>query len=241
MVTTPGQYGPMPVYEDDATTPEDDGAGAGDSIRFVINGAPAGLLGPDTAAWTAFGDLWEVNLREARAGSRVLSVQPGWNLISFDLEPHSPAVASVLSGLTGNFRAVQGMTCESGALSYYVDLPPAMNTLQALDGLHGYWIYAFDQSQTSIEGYLLHNDRALALCAGYNLVSYLPDVAMSPSTALASIAGDYDAVLSYDPVSGAQSYYPDLPAGLNSLKTMQPGRGYWIHMLADGVLTYPTP
>ena len=239
MVTVPGYYGPMPVYEDDATTPEDDGAMPGDEIWFVVNGAPARLLGPDDPVWTNFGDIWEVNLRQSQRGNRNLILHDGWNLISFDLEPDTPDVSSVLDGLSGEYGTVQGMTCEAGALSYYVDLPPALNSLKEMDGQHGYWIHVVGEAQLAIDGDLLPNDTPLELCAGYNLVSYLPDEPLPVPTALASIADQYTAVLGFDPLAGAESYYPDLPPGLSSLKTMKPGRGYWIYMTAAGTLTYP--
>lgn len=40
-VATEGQYGLMPCYGDDGTTSEDEGAQAGDVIRFRIDGLPA--------------------------------------------------------------------------------------------------------------------------------------------------------------------------------------------------------
>ncbi len=50
-VTTPGWYGLMPVYGDDAQSSEDEGAEEGDSIRFTIDGHPAIPLGPDPPVW----------------------------------------------------------------------------------------------------------------------------------------------------------------------------------------------
>ncbi len=47
VVHTPGQYGYLHVYGDDPTTPEDEGATDGDTLRFRINGLPAH---PDVAA-----------------------------------------------------------------------------------------------------------------------------------------------------------------------------------------------
>jgi len=62
-VTTEGEYGLMPCYGDDATTPDaDEGAEVGDMISFTINGLPAVALGPDDPIWTSHGDLLEVDL-----------------------------------------------------------------------------------------------------------------------------------------------------------------------------------
>ncbi|MGQ9594642.1 MAG: golvesin C-terminal-like domain-containing protein, partial [Anaerolineae bacterium] len=62
VVNTPGSYGLMPVYGDDPMTPEDEGAEAGDTISFTINGFPATPMGPDGPTWTAHGDLRHVEL-----------------------------------------------------------------------------------------------------------------------------------------------------------------------------------
>ena len=51
MVTTEGYYGLLPCYGDDSTTPEDEGAQAGDIIQLVVDGV---VLGEGT--WTAHGE-----------------------------------------------------------------------------------------------------------------------------------------------------------------------------------------
>jgi hypothetical protein len=84
-------------------------------------------------------------------------------------------------------------------------------------------------------------DLPLPLCRGYNLVSFLPRVPMSVESALVSIAGKYRVVMSFDPALGARSYYPDLPPSLNTLRTLEPGKGYWIYMTSAGELRYPLP
>ena len=68
-----GEYGLMPCYRDDATTPEDDGADPGDVISFTINNLPATpvpvsfnndpLAASLPITWTSHGDLWEVDLQ----------------------------------------------------------------------------------------------------------------------------------------------------------------------------------
>lgn len=72
-VTVDGQYGLLPCYGDDPTTPGvDEGAEEGDPIRFAIDGVEAAqqplsfngspITGTLTATWTAHGDRWEVAL-----------------------------------------------------------------------------------------------------------------------------------------------------------------------------------
>jgi hypothetical protein len=50
-VTQAGQYGLLACYGDDPTTPEDEGARPGDTIRLVVNGQVVGM-----AVWTTHGD-----------------------------------------------------------------------------------------------------------------------------------------------------------------------------------------
>lgn len=241
MVTEAGRYGPMPVYGDDPTTSERDGAHVGDYIRFTVNGMPAWAAGPASPIWTAWGDIREVNLWETRPAYRSLSLKDGWNLISFDVAPPDTRIGAVLGGLAGNYEAVLSMECGAGVRAYYPDLPPALNTLSTMDAYHGYWLRAIGDRMLYLSGNELPNALGQPLCAGYNLISYWPNVPLPVPTALASIAGQYTVVTGYDPVAGAQSYYPDLPPSLNTLTTLQPGRGYWVRMSTAGVLIYPVP
>ena len=61
-LTQAGRYGLMPVYGDEVSTKADEGAVAGDSLDFYINGIKATVTGPDEPVWTAMGDLKQVNL-----------------------------------------------------------------------------------------------------------------------------------------------------------------------------------
>ncbi len=57
-----GWYGLMPCYADDPNTPGDEGAHAGETIHFTIDGMPATALGPDAAKWTQNAALMVVDL-----------------------------------------------------------------------------------------------------------------------------------------------------------------------------------
>jgi len=238
-VTTAGQYGPMPVYRDDMTTPEDDGAEPGDLITFAVGGQPAFALGPDDPLWTENGDIWEVNLIAGPLVQRAIFLGTGWNLISFDIMPLDPSLPAVFSTINGKYTRVLSFDCDSGAGSYYPSLPPGLNTLTSVDPWHGYWVYMTEPAHLILEGVEAPDNYPLELCTGYNLVSYLPDAAQGVPGVLASIAGLYDNVMGFDPVLGAQTYYPSLPPLLNTLTSLEPGRGYWIKMMNTGTLIYP--
>ena len=169
---------------------------------------------------------------------RTFNLHQGWNLISFDVFPFDPAIASVLSDVAGKYTRVLAFDCHSGTpgLSYYPDLP-MLSSLQHMDPFHGYWIYMTQNATLQVEGAEISDTTPLYLCAGWNLVSYLPESPLPVSTALASIDGLYSVVLGWD--NGALSYYPDLPPALNSLHQLEPGHGYWIKMTAPATLVYP--
>lgn len=80
----------------------------------------------------------------------------------------------------------------------------------------------------TFEGEIPHETFEKDLVAGWNLVSLpLTSGDNSVSTVLASIDGNYDAVMTYTPGAG----YADAA-------TMDPGNGYFIHMTSDDTWTY---
>jgi hypothetical protein len=238
-VTVNGEYGFMPVYRDDDTTVEDDGADPGDHIRFAVNGQPAVPLGPDDTLWTKNGDIFHVHLLAGPVIHRTMLLSEGWNLISFDVMPLDPRVSSVLASINGKYNRVLSMDCDQGALSYYPYLPPTINTLKTMDAWHGYWVEMTQEAHLVVVGIEAPEGMPMPLCSGYNLIGYLPNWPILVGDALWSITGHFQSVMGFAPGIGAQSFYPDLPPALNTLTQMQPGRGYWIKMTEPDILTYP--
>jgi len=183
------------------------------------------------------GDIY-VNRFTSTPAVRTFNLHQGWNLISFDVFPNDPAIASVLSDVAGMYDRVLAFDCNAGSpgLSYYPDLP-LLSSLQHMDPFHGYWIHMNMNGTLTVEGTEIADTTPLYLCEGWNLVSYLPESPLPVSTALANIDGLYSVVLGWD--NGALSYYPDLPPGLNSLHQLEPGHGYWIKMNQAATLVYP--
>jgi hypothetical protein len=189
----------------------------------------------------------------------------GWNLISSYVNPFNTDVSIVQRPIEGQYVVIEGF--DQGAQSYYPDLPAAVNTLQEIDGKHGYWVKVKPtgtqgnlgelggtqgnspeflrvppSSSSSVQawrfvGTKFAEDRSLSLAAGWNLVSYLPRKPLAVRDALQSIAGQYFVVLGYP--GRALSFYPDLDDSFNTLHTLEPLFGYWIKMVEAGTLQYP--
>ena len=155
------------------------------------------------------------NLRSPPAGFektvsvRDMTLRAGWNLLSPILSPLVTDIAVVQRPVSGRYRQIVGYNGE--LLSYDPSAPPEANTLQRMDGGHGYWIEVLpaETSPTAtlrLVGNLIAVDQPLPLTEGWNLVGYLPRETLTITDALASIAGKYNAVLGFS--GTAESYYP---------------------------------
>ena len=79
VVAQAGKYGLMPVYGDDSSSPQDEGALPGDTITFWVNGSRATST-PAQVLWTTYGDLQRVDLY----ASSTAKATPGWFRRLFD-------------------------------------------------------------------------------------------------------------------------------------------------------------
>lgn len=159
----------------------------------------------------------------------------GWTLLGFRSRPTVGQPSSLFCGLDGPITVMLGFDREG--LTYDPALPHHLNTLQTVDGLHGYWVRTDAPRHLTLSGIDVPVDTPVELSVGWNLVNYLLETPMAISDALVSIAGEYDAVLGYD--QGATSFYSTIPPQLNTLNTLAPGKAYWIHMKRARTLVYP--
>ena len=218
--STPGQTStpsPTPTYAQD---------GGGDG---GYTPSPTSVPTPTPSASTSPGPTQTAETTVS------IHLEAGWNLFSFGVIPASSDVEAVFASVEGMYDVVEGF--DGTTLSYHPGLSLEGNTLTVLDPYHGYWIKMREAATLIITGVPVVSSVPLPLSEGWNLVSYLGDGALPVGTALFSIDGLYTAVLSYD--GQAQSFYPSLPADMNTLQSLRPGYGYWIKMSATATLIYP--
>jgi len=153
-----------------------------------------------------------------------IGLQPGWNLLSFNIDLGSNDFTSVFgTGLQ------QIKNCNQ---TYSPAMAAHFNTLPALQTAKGYWVNNSSTQTLSVQGQLLSSaSQSQALLSGWNLVSYLPDSNMAISTALAGIMAN---ILEVRNLNG--SWTPSLGG---SFSTMEPGKAYWIKVSAPCTLIYP--
>ncbi len=160
--------------------------------------------------------------------TQTIPLTAGWNLISLRVNPPSLAVADVFAGISANLVQVK-----DAFGTYSPEVGTWFNTMSSVQMSHGYWVKVSSPCTLSITGQPINPVMSpLALVPGWNLVSYFPETALAPATALASIAPYLQEVK-----SATQSYIPG--GGSNTLTQMVPGSGYWIKVSQACSLTYP--
>lgn len=153
-----------------------------------------------------------------------ISLQPGWNLLSFNIDLGANNFSSVFgSGL---------QQIKNSHQTYSPLMASHFNTLPALQTAKGYWVKNNSSQTLSVQGQLLSSaSNSQALVSGWNLVSYLPDTNMAITTALAGIMSN---VLEVRNITGSWT-----PSMGGSFSIMEPGKAYWIKVSAPCTLVYP--
>ena len=236
-VTSPGQYGFMPVYRDDPTSPNiDEGAEPGDTLTFRINGYPARALGPDAPVWDFFGSRLHVDLETDVFSSLSIPLAAGWNLISWNIISDNDSTTAILADIMAQIQLVTSF--EEGPLTFD-PTHPELSNLKVMDYRHGYWIKMKQPDTLVMAGVAVDYLNTPIRCEnGWNLVSYLPKYSDSLAHAFTTVFDKIVSVQGYD--NGAMVYDPDLPQ-FNTLHTLRKTFGYWLRLSEGDTLTYPEP
>jgi hypothetical protein len=233
-VSTSGIYGFMPV---NAAWEEagDIGAMPGDMIRFTINGMDALATGNTTYPDFSIYERMEVCLEVRGTVEKVCTLFDGWNLISWNVNTETDNILTVLEPVMEHVDVILGF--EQGGLTFDPDLQ-AFSTLWDVDHYSGYWvrIEGVDEVALTITGLPVMASTPIALTAGWNLVSYLPEVAWPTETALGAIQGQVQ--FAYGFPSGNIAVWSPSGGAFNGLDLFAPCGGYWIKTTGDCWLTY---
>jgi len=227
-VADEGLYGFMRIYgEDTSAVPPIPGMRNGEIVSYSVNGAPA--VASPLFYWSDDHAVHNVDLNAGNVSGQSILLQPGWNLISFNVEPPAPIVSSVLQSVASRYDRVLG---ENGV--YVPSLPPEFNTLKELHSAIGYYLRVTGTTSVSllVEGIAQACSEPKELHAGWNWIG-APCEVTPTATALLSIEGHYQRVLSLN-----KTYDPALPA-FSTLKSLIPGEGYLIYMIDPATLIYP--
>ena len=160
---------------------------------------------------------------------QTITLNAGWNLIGLGIEPFDMSVAEVFSPLDNSLVQVNTQT-----LSYNPELPDFLNTLSTLENGRAYWVKVAQAEQFIVRGkYIELSNIQIPLSEGWNLFSFPSQTPQDIEDALGSIS---DYIIQVN--TQTQSYNPTLPPFLNTLEELGPGKGYWIKVNQNCLLTF---
>ena len=96
--------------------------------------------------------------------TQTLSLNAGWNLVSFYVEASDMSVATVLSPISSNLLQIKNLQS-----SYDPGIPSFLNTLSALNVKDGYWVQMSEAVTLDVEG-TVPSGASISVKSGWNLV-----------------------------------------------------------------------
>lgn len=200
---------------------------------LALTGGPT----PTLFAGTVGGSVWQYSF----GGAWAQNLGTGWQLISIPRVPSDPSPAAVLSSIAGHYDAVCAFDPFDQADPWKRYQPSwPFSDLSSLTERQGFWV-----RMTSAATLVVDEDppstTSIPLAAGWNLIGYPASASRPVADALASIAGRYTLMYTYLG-SGAEPwrrYDPTAPPYVNTLTTLDPGRGVWIRVAEACTLMVP--
>jgi len=178
------------------------------------------------------------------AGTAIIALRPGWNLVSLPVDLGDTSLAAVLAPIAGHYDLVYAYDAWDTAdpwKKHNTAAPPFLNDLTDIDRTMGIWIRASAPANLAVSC-AASTSLNIPLKTGWNLVGYASAVPRPIDEALANIDGKYDLVYAHDASDAAdpwKKYNTAAPPFLNDLTEMGPGWGYWIRVSEDCTWTVP--
>lgn len=165
-----------------------------------------------------------------------IPLSPGWNLVSWPLSPATDSFTQTMAACD---------VCDEAWVHTAGDpIAPWKHwpgTLSQVDQTSAVWLHAIRPGALTVAGRLA-TTVTIELHQGWNLVGYPSQTVRTVADALSSIAGCYTVVRTFDAADLADPwkwYNVDAPVYTNDLAVIEPGRGYWIYVIADCIWTVP--
>ena len=241
------------TYDGSAKTPTATTTPSGLTVTYTYNGTTTAPSAPGSYAIVA--TISDANYQGSTTGTMVilakqsLSLVSGWNLVSFNIQPTSTAIADVLSSISGKYSLVYAWDGSVSSNNWLIYDPSASysNTLSTLTSTQGFWINMTQAATLDVVG-TAQTSTAISLYSiggGWNLVGFpagssgtLPGILTSNGIGSTgySIVYAYHASDTSDPW---KLYDRTGDSYANDLTALQPGWGYWIKVSAPATWTVP--
>ena len=216
-------------------TPEKEGGAEGEVITFTIGSRLVA-----TGVWHS-GSNTRLDFH-----STSIPLQPGWNLVSFNLRPVSTAITDVLSSLAGQYDLAYAWNAPGQGWLKYDDIAMSGDTLSRVDETLGFWIHITTTAQSLTVYGQVPAATEITLSgagSGWNLVGYPSQATRALPGALGSVP--FSLVYAYhaNDADPWKLFDHNGPPFVNDLSVLSPGWGYWIQTTITGTwtVTYPDP
>jgi len=164
----------------------------------------------------------------------LISLNSGWNLISFDVFPNPDTPIEIFSSenITTTLEMVTGFQNQTGVF-YDLNGLPFLNTLTQMFGGEGYWVKVETAGTLTVYGTPIPDEHQINLLAGWNLIGYWLDETTTPEAAFAPLitGGILEMVTGYE--QGGLFFDPSGLSFLNTLTEIKNGMGYWVKLNSD--------
>lgn len=174
-----------------------------------------------------------VDLSLAEVKPPASALKPGWNMVSFQLEPDNTNTTSVLAPIWDKVTAIWGYDDDTGSWVFYdKNGLPFLNSLNNLHSLKGYWIKMDDYAALPVNGFFDSN--IIQLRTGWNLIGYSSIKTVPISKAIIPISYCLNSIWTHNLENDQWEFYDQhgLPF-LNNLTQIEPGKSYWINVNQD--------
>ncbi|MDD2228566.1 MAG: M14 family zinc carboxypeptidase [Candidatus Cloacimonetes bacterium] len=190
------------------------------NLTFTVSGYPTKTVNGVVVNANTKTPL-NVMMGELPAHTQNISLAPGWNMLSFNIDLGSNDYSSIFGS---NLQQIK-----DSRQTYAPAMAEHFNTLPSVESAAGYWVNNSSSSTLEVQGQLLTTStHPQSLVTGWNLVSYLPNTAKTISAALTSISTYLLEVrdMTSSSIGG-------------TLTEMAPGKAYWVKVSAPCSLVYP--
>ena len=168
----------------------------------------------------------------------VITLNPGWNLISLPLIPGNTAIATVLAGVSvpGNVTTVYYWYNDGTTTEWRIYTPGAGGTLTTMEDGKAYWMYMSGAATLTVTGRTMPVPPGMphtyAVYGGWNFVGFKSLTTQVNTAYLINLGTNYSVVYGYKTVGG---YSLIQPGG----GTMETGFGYWLWLTTSSGTIVP--
>jgi len=161
-----------------------------------------------------------------------------WSLLSLPMRTYNTTLPVPVESILGDFEVIYAYNSSNPSnpwISYAPERPPFMNSLKTLDETQGFWVKMKNPGILENMG-IPESGQTFKMKKPWNIISYPSLVPVETAAAFQDVENEIDHVLGYDSNDAGNEwkiYDPKMPPNLNTLKSLEPGFGYWVKMLED--------